>query len=400
MQAIRRHAGKLALLVLVLAVGGWVLFRQLQGHPAGAVRVHRADAVQTVLVSGRVLPPAEITLAARVDAPVVEVLADEGDAVEASAVLARLDAAEAEAEVAQARASLARAQAASGRSRRIAPRVAQQGLARAEVQLAEARRTLEQAERLVASGAWPSDRLAAARDSLAQAQSAERSAALELSAARGADVQVAAAAVQEALAALSLAEERLAHTTVRAPVAGVVLERLVAVGDDARPGASLFRLAAEGPPILSVDPDERHLSQLALGQPARVRSDAYADRPFDARVSFIAPAIDPERGTVEVRLLPTESNDFLRPNMTVSVEIEVDRADDALVVPARLVFDRVTDSPWVWGAVGGRLVRRPVELGLRGDESLQVTDGLAEGDEVLDVVDARLEAGDRVRVTR
>ena len=400
MKALRRHAGKISLLALAVALGGWGVYRELRGTPVDAERVQRADAIQTVLVSGRVLPPAEIELVARVAAPVTEVLVDEGDAVEVSAVLARLDSAEAEAEVARARAGLARAQAASGRSRRIAPRVAQQNLSRAQVQLAEAGRTLEQAERLVASGAWPSDRLASARDALTRAQSAERSAELELSAARGADVQVAAAAVQEALAALTLAEERLAHTTIRAPVSGVVLERRIAVGDDARPGVSLFRVAADGPPILSVDPDERHLSQLALGQPARVRSDAYADRPFDARVTFIAPSVDPERGTVEVRLLPAETIDFLRPNMTVSVEVEVARADDALVVPARLVYDRSTDAPWVWRAAAGRLVRHPVALGLRGDEVLQVTDGLSEGDEVLDVVDAQLGDGDRVQVTR
>lgn len=395
---LRKHAGKLVGGLVLVALAGWLAKRWLDGAPVGGVAVRRADAVQTVLVSGRVLPPARVELTARVTAPVLELLADEGDAVEAGAVLARLDATEAEAEVARARAALARAQAASGRSRRIAPRVAEQSLATAEVRLAEARRTLEQAEALVASGAWPEERLASARDAVARARSAERRAELELSAARGADRRAAAAAVREALAALALAEERLAHTTVRAPVAGVVLERRVEAGDVARPGNVLFRLAADGPPILSVDPDERHLSQLEVGQPAQVASDAYPDRPFDARVSFIAPAVDPERGTVEVRLLPTEEVTSLRPNMTVSVEIVVARAEGALVVPARLVFDTATESPWVWVAEDGRLARRAVTLGLRGDEALEITAGLREGERVLEVVDARLEAGDRVRV--
>ncbi|MEZ4339164.1 MAG: efflux RND transporter periplasmic adaptor subunit [Sandaracinaceae bacterium] len=382
----------------VAALIGGLLFVRLRGPAVPATAAQRADVVQTVLVSGRVSPPAEIELSALVSAPVVELGADEGDVVERGAILARLDATEAEAEVARARAALARAQAASGRSQRIAPQVAQQSLSTAQARLAESRRTLEQAERLVASGAWPEERLSAARDSVTQAQSAERSAELELAAARGADRQVAAATVDEALAALALAEERLAHCTIAAPVSGLVLDRSVAVGDVARPGVTLFRLAADGPPILSADPDERHLSQLALGQRADVLSDAFAERPFEARVSFIAPAVDPGRGTVEVRLLPTEEVDFLRPNMTVSVEIEVARAAGALVVPSRLVLDAATSHPAVWTARDGRLVRRPVTLGLRGDEQIEVTEGLEEGELVLEVVSASLAAGDRVRV--
>lgn len=393
-----QHRGKLALLALGLAVAAVVAYRSLAGTPVRGTPVARGPIVQTVLVSGRVLPPAEVELTALVSATLVELGADEGDTVARGAVLARLDATEAEAEVARARAALARAQAASGRSQRIAPQVAQQQLSTAQARLSEARRTLEQAERLVASGAWPEDRLLAARDAAAQAERTERSAELELAAARGADRRAAAATVDEALAALALAEERLSHYTIHAPVAGVVLDRRIAVGDVARPGASLFRLAAEGPPILSVDPDERHLSQLALGQRADVSCDAYADRPFEARVTFVAPAVDPERGTVEVRLLPTEAIDFLRPNMTVSVEIEVSRSDDGLVVPAPLVLGAASDAPSVWVARDGRLARQRVTLGRRGDERLEITEGLREGDVVLEVIDASLEAGDRVRV--
>ncbi|MEQ9077388.1 MAG: efflux RND transporter periplasmic adaptor subunit [Sandaracinaceae bacterium] len=394
---LRRHWGKMLGGVALAAIAAWIVVRQVRGPELAATAVERADAVQTVLVSGRVLPPAEVELAARAEAPVLEVLADEGDAVEAGQILARLEATAAEAEVARARATLARTQAASGRSRRIAPGVAQQSLSTAQSQLSEAERAFEQAQRLVSTGAWPRDRLDAARDALSRARSAERGAELELSAARGADRRAATAAVGEALANLSLAEERLTQTTISAPVAGVILERRVEQGDTARPGAVLFVMAADGPPILSVDPDERHLSQLAIDQPARVLCDAYADHPFDARVSFIAPSVDPERGTVEVRLLPTETIDFLRPNMTVSVEIEVARADDALVLPASLVQDAATDAPWVWVVEGGRLARRPVTLGLRGDEQLQVTDGLREGERAVVVIDASLEAGSPAR---
>src|SRR5690606_28275828 len=141
----------------------------------------------------------------------------------------------------------------------------------------------------------------------------------------------------------------------------------------------------------------RFLSQLAVGQRALASADAFADRSFTAQVSFIAPSIDPDRGTVEVRLLPVEPAPFLRPNMTVSVEIEVAQAPDALVVPAELVHEAASDAPWVWIAEGGKLVKREVRLGLRGDDALEIAAGLVEGERVLRVTDPRLASGSRVR---
>ena len=98
---LREHWGKMLGGVALAAIAAWIVVRQVRGPELAATAVERADAVQTVLVSGRVRPPAEVELAARTEAPVLEVLADEGDAVEAGQVLARLEATAAEAEVAR-----------------------------------------------------------------------------------------------------------------------------------------------------------------------------------------------------------------------------------------------------------------------------------------------------------
>lgn len=395
----RRRWWRRILGVVVLGgVAAVFAVRALLGPVVDSEPVRRAHVTQTVLVSGRVLPPAEVELTARVEAPALEVLVDEGDVVAQGQVLARLDRTAAEAELARARAVLARATAGLGRSRRIAPRLAQERVSAARVQQLQAERDLAQARALSASGALARTQLHDAEDALARAESATRAAELELSAARGSERQVAGAGVDEARAALRVAEDRLAQTVVAAPVAGVVLSRHIEVGDTVRPGDVLFRLALEGAPRLMVEPDERFLAQLAIGQRAIASADAFPDRAFAARVSFIAPSIDPDRGTVEARLLPAAPVPYLRPNMTVSVEIEVAQAADALVVPAELVHEAASDSPWVWIADGGELATRAVRLGLRGDEDLEIAEGLVEGQRVLRVTDPRLERGARVRV--
>jgi HlyD family secretion protein len=85
--------------------------------------------------------------------------------------------------------------------------------------------------------------------------------------------------------------------------------------------------------------------------------------------------------------------------MTVSVNVEVGRKVDALVLPAESVRDVATE-PWVLRVAGGRVERRPVRVGLRGEGMLEVVEGLAPGDAVILPAAGVLEAGTRVRAQR
>ncbi len=72
--------------------------------------------------------------------------------------------------------------------------------------------------------------------------------------------------------------------------------------------------------VMSVRAVERNLAWIRFGQQARASADAYPRAIFDAAVDYIAPAIDRQRGSIEVRLRVPEPPDFLKPNMTVSVD--------------------------------------------------------------------------------
>ncbi|MCX5730499.1 MAG: efflux RND transporter periplasmic adaptor subunit, partial [Deltaproteobacteria bacterium] len=110
--------------------------------------------------------------------------------------------------------------------------------------------------------------------------------------------------------------------------------------------------------------------------------DAFPDRVFPARVAYIAPAVDLSRGTVEVKLDVPDPPLFLRPDMTVSVNVEVGRDPAAVVLPAGAVRDAGTE-PWVLAVRDGRTVRQPVKLGMRGEGAVQVLSGLAPGEAVV-----------------
>ena len=184
-----------------------------------------------------------------------------------------------------------------------------------------------------------------------------------------------------------------------APAAGVILRRSVEPGDVVPAGRSLLVLLRDGPVELTATPDERNLADLRLGQRARASAEAFPDRRFDAELSYLAPAVDAQRGTVEVRLRVPSPPPYLRPAMTVSVEVEVGRREAALTLPAEAVRDAATASPWVLVPSAGRAARREVRVGLRGEQVVEVTGGLREGDAVIPA-SAAVTAGQRVRAGR
>ena len=130
------------------------------------------------------------------------------------------------------------------------------------------------------------------------------------------------------------------------------------------------------------------------GGEARIVADAYPERVLDARVSYIAPAVDTARGTVDVHLDLDAPADFLRQGMTVSVSIETGRRPQALVLPNDALRARQGEHAEVLRVRDGVVDVVAVRIGLQGTGLSEVLDGLQAGDQVLsgDAV-----AGQRVR---
>ena len=88
---------------------------------------------------------------------------------------------------------------------------------------------------------------------------------------------------------------------------------------------------------------------------------------------------------------------FLRQDMTASVDIEVAHRADTVIVPTETVRDATGEHPWVLAIRGWRAVRQPVKLGLRGDNRIEVLEGVEPGDELIPATNGLVKAGQRVR---
>ncbi|WP_180130553.1 efflux RND transporter periplasmic adaptor subunit [Acinetobacter sp. YH12072] len=381
MRAIRYKYIVLILLLLLVAFG---VFRWWQGPQVTGYTLEPMPLVQSVVATGQVITVSRAQVGSEVTGVVLERRVKEGDRVKPGDLLVVLKSDELAAQVRQAEVAL--------------NELATNRRPQASAELASAKAQLEQASREATRRRNAEAGILSAEE-IEQAVEAERVArnnyeTVRLKAAALAPGQVEEASLREQL---SVAQAQLAKTKIRATVAGTVLTRDVEPGDLVQPGRTLFTIAMDGNTEIRVPLDERNLSRLALSQKATAIADAYPDKPFPARINFIAPSIDPQRGTVEVRLSVDPVPDFLRQDMTVSVNVETGRRDRTLAIPNDALGKVQGDQTTVLLARDSKIQRQKVKLGLRGLAMSEVISGLKVGDQVLSDATSTLKDGTRVR---
>ena len=369
------------------ALGAWLFMR---GPLVDTLTVQAAPLVRTLQFSARVAALSRVDVGSTITGRVAQVLVNEGAAVRQGDVLLRLESDELDAAWAQAQAAQQQAQARLAGLRSTGRSAASAAVAQADATLRAAAAELARTEQLVAQGFLSAARLDDARRAVAVAQAQQASARAQNQAVGEAGTELAQAQAQLAVAqaASAAARARQAQASVRAPADARVLLRTVEPGQIVQPGRALMALALAGPTQLSAQVDERFLDQLRPDQTAAVVADAFPTQRFMARVLSIAPAVDAQRGAIEVRFALVEAAPaYLREDMTLSVEVETARRDSALVWPLAALRDGATRAPGDTGAAGRVLVRaegraqaRDVRLGLRTLDAVEVLEGLAAGE--------------------
>ncbi|WP_243019692.1 efflux RND transporter periplasmic adaptor subunit [Simplicispira sedimenti] len=383
-------------LVLLLVGAAWLAARPA---PVDAVQPRQGLLVRSLQFSARVESLTRVELGSTVTARVARVAVDEGAHVRAGQVLVQLESDEAQAALAQAQAVEQQARARLAGLRGTGRQAAQAALAQADASVRAARAQFERVEPLVAQGFYSPAQRDEARRALdvALAQQAAAQAQWQAQGDAGADTAQAQAQWDAARAATQAAQARLAQTALRAGGDGRVILRSVEPGQIVQPGKALLTLALDGPTQLVAQVDERFLQQLQPGQRAAVLADAFAGQPFAARVQSLAPGVDAQRGAIEVKLaLEKAPPDFLREDMTLSVEVETGRSERALALPLSVLRTPIDgDVAQLLVARDGRAELRRVRVGLRTLDAFAVQEGLSAEDWVLRA--AAVQPGQRVR---
>lgn len=376
------HKWFILTVVVLLALGAWQGVRLMLGPAVVVDQVKRGRLIETVVASGHVETPFRVEIGSQLTGTVQDVLVQQGEKVTAGQPLISLEQRELKAAAVQAQGAVAQAEARIRQLEELTLPSAKEALTQAQATLRNAQATYDRTAQLEHNGYATRAALDDAQKTLDVARAQMRSAEFQVYTASpgGSDYVMAQTLLNQARANLDTAQSRLGYATIAAPRDGVLITRAVERGTVVQPGKTLLVLAPAGDTQLVLQIDERNLGKIALGQKALASADAYPDRRFAATITYINPGIDISRASVEVKLTVADPPDYLRQDMTVSVDIEIAAKDDALVLPVRSVHDVLSGAPWVLGVKDGRAGKRPVKVGLRGNSHIEITEGLAAGD--------------------
>jgi HlyD family secretion protein len=249
-----------------------------------------------------------------------------------------------------------------------------------------------------------------AREALSEAVANERNDSI-----RHLDITSAVASRTRSKAALDNANDTLAQTTVRAPSAGVILQKYVDEGTIITSGlsmntsgSSIVQLGDTTRMYVDVTVDETDIASVDVGQDVDVSMDAYPGMTFAGKVARIDPRAVSEQNVTQIHVRVEVDNasatfKLLKPGMNATCDFIVGQKENALTVPSSAV--RTDDNgSYVQIPTGGKaapadattgqaadsnlrigvkITRRAVQVGIQGDEANEITGGLKEGETIV-----------------
>ena len=370
-----RPAPALALLAL-LALLPLAAHAQPRPPSVTVVAATTGPIAETATLTGTLVAREEVLVSPQLDQlAITELLAEEGDRVEANQVLARLSRDVLQATIAQNAAQATHADAA---------------IAQARASIAESQANLTQVDLALARTRDLFSGGNASRETFEQRQAAARMGAARVEANQNAlklaeaDLALAQAQRQELLV-------RLARTDIRAPVAGIVSRRTARLGAVvAGSGDALFRIIQDGAVELEADVPELQLAKLRPGQGARVETVA---GPRAGRVRLVSPEVNrtSRLGRVRVAL---DDNAGLVIGSFARASVETARHDGVLCPLSAVLFQQ--GGAVVQVVHDGVVETRSVSVGLRNSANAEITKGLQNGETVVAVSGTFIRGGDRV----
>ena len=255
---------------------------------------------------------------------------------------------------------------------------------------------------LLAEGAISQRDLDTANAALVQAQGAYQTAEKHLNAVKSVNQK---AAIEEAKGQLASvegkykgSEAQVSYSEIRSPINGVVAERPLFAGETASAGTPLLTVMDASTLIAKAHIAQSQAQQLKLGDKAIITAPGVAT-PVAATVALVSPALDPESTTVEIWLKISNKGGKLKAGTPVKASITGTTVNDALHIPTAAIQTSDDGRKYVM-VVGSdsKSKKKPVTLGIVGEDAAQVTKGLTTADQVITVGSYALDPGTKVVV--
>ncbi len=358
-----------------------------------AVEVTTAAAIKRDLprffeATGSLAGDQQTDVAPQTSGKVVAVGVDIGTYVRRGQMLVRLDDAELKLRVAQASTQVDQAKAAVRQAEeKIGLRSGQAfdpnrvaDVAAAKVTLDLADKNLRRAEKLIESGDVSRsfyDEQRARRDQLKE----QYEVALAQARQNYAGVDVARTNVANAQAQLALAQKNLQYAVIPAPIDGYVTERTADLGEYVSPQQKVATIVRTNPLRIRIDIPEQSIPEVKVGQSVSILTSAWPDKNFSGRVARIAPNVSATSRTLTVEAEIENSNNALKPGQFATVRILQERAEPAVLIPARAVRNEAGVNR-VYVIKDGHAEQRLVQTGQTEGDLIEIKNGVAADEQV------------------
>jgi len=371
MSDIWKHSKRLGWLLLkvitvLLIIGGIIYWVKFAPISVVSHTVERGTIMAEVMGTGTLEARVQTTISPKISGRIVEVLIDQGSRVSSGDLLVRLDDEELQQQVAIAQANVDAASAAIVRLTT--------DKTRAVAVYDQARKSHDRILNLVRQNVTSRDDADKAVEALAVGEAGASRAEAAIAEGR-----------QELISTqktLEYQRARLLDTNIHAPFDGLVVKRSRESGDVVVPGSSILTLISTDELWISAWVDETEMARLEPEQSARVVFRSEPDKDYPGKVVRLGREADRETREfiVDVRVLELPKNWAV--GQRAEAYIQISQKKDVVQLPARLIVRR-NDDVGVFIKVDGAANWRPVSVGLRSRDSVEISNGLAAGDSIV-----------------
>jgi len=361
--------------------------------PVSAAPAIRGSIRQIVTADAVIYPRDQANITPKISAPVRRFLVNRGDRVREGQLLAELESVDLVAAAAESRGQYGQAQS----NYRSVSEVEVPGqLIKAQTDFDAARAGAEAAKTLLDSRQQLSKDGALARKSVDEAEVAYAQARGQFETAqqhlkslqeiaKDEQVKSAAAQVEAAKGHYDSAAAQVSYAQIRSPINGVVTDRPLYAGEVASPGTPLLTVMDTSSVVARMSMSLSQAKDVKVGDEATVTT-AESDEPVTGKVITVSPAVDPNTTTVQVWVQVDNKDGALRAGASARVAITVATIDGAILIPAIAVLPSDEGGTMVLTIDDKEVAHaKPVTVGAREGDQVQVVSGLEAGEKVVTV---------------
>lgn len=194
-----------------------------------------------------------------------------------------------------------------------------------------------------------------------------------------------------------LARLKIRNSQIRAPISGVISERLIKLGNMINSDQDVFEITDLDPILAVLKVPEHEMHKIQKGQQTIIRVDARNNQTFEGEVLRVSPTVDPETGTFKVTVAVRDDTQQLKPGMFGRIRIVYDTHHNVLTIPKNAVISEDGSSS-VYVINNNQAFRKTINTGYENGNNIEVLEGLSPADTVVTIGQSSLQDSTLVEV--